>query len=547
LTSFTSGTTTHGDWELGQDMQDENGNSQTTTEIRPSVHGDVLHSRPVAIAYSGTYAGDVVVYYGSNDGILHAINGSRTGSIGSFPAGAELWSFVAPETYGNISTLYNNTATLNFTDLTAPSGKPYGFDGPITSYQGSGSTWVFAPMRRGGRALYAFDVTNPTSPSLKWKVGCPNNFTAFGTVSDTGCTTGFTGIGQTWSAGVTMTASGYTDPVLIMGGGYDTCEDADPRNCTGSAKGNHIYILNANDGTLQRTLDTDRAVTADVFVIKDSSTGIAKWAYAVDLGGNIYRISGVDANTPFNSTSPSSWTITKIASLGGTGASARKFLFSPDIVLDPDGSYDILVGSGDREKPLHSFSAAYGVTNYFFMVKDKPTDSSWLNTSNTDCGGGNNYICLASLNEIGVTNSTGCSTITGTPSSYGWYLDLNTHEQVVTSPITVFNTTTFSTHTPVSATSNICSSSLGTPRVYNINYTNPSTYGQCSSTAIQTYIGKDIGLPPSPVAGMVQLDDGTIVPFVIGADPTSPLQSKPPTGSSSWTQPTQNVYWFIQQ
>ena len=60
---------------------------------------------------------------------------------------------------------------------------------------------------------------------------------------------------------------------------------------------------------------------ADVFVVTDNATGLAKWAYVADLGGNIYRISGVDANTPFADTPPASWTMTKIASLGCDTAS----------------------------------------------------------------------------------------------------------------------------------------------------------------------------------------------------------------------------------
>jgi type IV pilus assembly protein PilY1 len=66
-------------------------NSGTTTLLgatgaRHSMHGDVLHSRPVALNY-GT--GGVVVYYGTNDGFFRAVDGNKTGGT----AGQELWSF----------------------------------------------------------------------------------------------------------------------------------------------------------------------------------------------------------------------------------------------------------------------------------------------------------------------------------------------------------------------------------------------------------------------------------------------------------------------
>ncbi len=43
-----------------------------STGARHSIHGDVLHSRPVAINYGNE---GVVVYYGVNDGFLRAIDG----------------------------------------------------------------------------------------------------------------------------------------------------------------------------------------------------------------------------------------------------------------------------------------------------------------------------------------------------------------------------------------------------------------------------------------------------------------------------------------
>ena len=54
----------------------------------------------------------------------------------------------------------------------------------------------------------------------------------------------------------------------------------------------------------------------------------------------------------------------------------------------------------------------------------------------------------------------------------GWYLSLRSHEQVVTSAITVFGNVTFSTHVPVVPAAGSCTSNLGTARVYNIDFAN---------------------------------------------------------------------------
>jgi type IV pilus assembly protein PilY1 len=392
--------------------------------------------------------------------------------------------------------------------------------------------------------LYAFDVTNPASPSLKWKQGCPNNFPVSGSVDDSGCTSNMSGIGQTWSPASPFKASGYNGPLLIMGGGYDPCEDDESGNSNNdcsSTKGNHVYVFDANYGTLLKTLDTDRAVVGEIFIVPGTS-GNAKFAYATDAGGNVYRISGATAGAEFASTAPSGWNITKIASLGcdsaGTCDANRKFMFGPDVVED-NGVYYVMAGSGDREKPIQAYTVTTGVTNYFFVVQDKPGQADWLTSQNSACGA--NVMCLASLLPISGDTTPSAADFEG---KRGWYLSLSPTEQVVTSAITVYGNITFSTHQPAQEDAEACQSNLGTTKVYNINFTNAAPAG--TRTTRSEDVAGD-GLPPSPVAGMVTLDDGSTVPFVIGASPDSPLEAYEPTFSGGGSQPKTRVYWYIQQ
>jgi len=535
-------------WQRGLDVADENVNAATTTEMRASAHGDVVHSRPVAINYGTDVAPQVVVFYSGNDGVLRAINGNRTTNIGSVPAGNEMWSFVAPEFFGQVKRLRDNNTQISYlgntTTTPTPLPKPYGLDGSITAYTDADDKWIYVTARRGGRVVYAFDMTtvnaDPTSPSLLWKVGCPNPD------NDTGCTGGFTDIAQTWSS-VKPLATAYSSSMVIMGGGYDPCEDSDPISdtCRSSSKGNRVYVMNAETGALLNSSNpfvTDRGVAADVFVVPDQATGLAMFAYAVDLGGNIYRISGA-GNTPFGNTNPSTWISTKIASLGCDTTALctpnRKFMFAPDVIED-GGTYFLLVGSGDREKPLLNFTAAYGVTNYFFMVKDNPSSPTWLTDENATCLA--DVICRNSL--LPITTSADPSA-TDLALKKGWYLGLNAHEQVVTAPITVFGTTTFSTHTPTVPAAGSCESDLGTARVYNIRYLNAATR---NGTDNRYEVITGGGLPPSPVAGLVILDGSTTpVPFIIGADPDSPLEGRQPIGPPSSSQPKSLTYWFIEK
>lgn len=528
-------------WARGEDNMLDEGTATTAATspkpMRPSVHGDVVHSRPVAIDYGTSTSHNVVVFYGGNDGALRAVNGNQSGS----GAGSELWSFIPPEFYGRIKRLRDNTTPINYVGYTplagtpTPQPKPYGMDGPVSAYRSSDGSqaWIFATMRRGGRQVYAFDVSTPASPSFKWRMGCPN------LASDTGCDTDMSGIGQTWSTPKVLLAQGYgagAQPLLMFGGGYDNCEDVDAAvaTCTtAGTKGNHVYVLDANTGAWQRTFDTERAVVGDVTVLTDSN-GKATMAYAADMGGNVYRI---DIGT----SAPSGWTLTKIAALGcdtlstspdatPTCAPNRKFMFGPDVVADSSGANVIMIGSGDREKPVRAYTHALAVANRFYMLVDKPTTPSWLSAETTNCNGWG-LLCTASLGNAGVTG-------TDLSTKKGWYRPLDAGEQVVTSSVTVRGTTTFSTHTPFDpTTAQQCKSDLGPAKVYNLSYAT----GQ---GRVQDIEGG--GLTFSPTAYRVVDDSGTTHDVVIGADPKR-LQPTDSPSSAAFRQSKGRVYWHIQK
>lgn len=520
-----------------------------TTTIRPSVHADVVHSRPVAINFGNDKDTGVVVFYGGNDGILRAVNGNRDsgGSIANVAPGGELWSFMAPEFHSQIVRLRDNTVSVDYKDRTVvtsdsvpePEPKPYGFDGPVTGYQYAGGAWVFASMRRGGRALYAFDVSKTAlgTPTFKWRIGCGSG------IVSTDCTNDFERLGQTWSSAKPFLAEGYdsgNSPLLIMGAGYDTCEDTDDGNhnhsCGDTPLGNRIYVMNADTGKRVAEFKTERSVVGDVTVVLDKN-GLARYAYAADTGGSVYRIA-------FDTAGPDGWSITEIASLGCDALSScnpnRKFMFAPDVVMVGD-TYYVLLGSGDREKPLASYGGASSVSNYFFMLKDKPTDATWLTSEKANGVCNEDLLCMKSL--YGIKKDGESPSETDLAQKKGWYLEFVDNEQVVTSAITVYGVVTFSSHTPAVYTSGQCSS-LGTAKVYNIDYSNAESK---NGTTMRYEIISGGGLPPSPVAGVVTLDDGTTRPFIIGSDPDSPLEGGSPDGGAGVVQPKAKVYWNIER
>ncbi len=535
------------DWAKGANTESEL--AKPTNAMRPSAHGDVIHSNPLALSYGRNGGSDVIVFYGSNDGMLHAINGNRdpdplTPEIPStdyegVPPGGELWAFMPPEFFGKIKRLRTNEDLVSVSPRTGStrtgSEKPYGMDGPLTVYKDGGDTWIYAAMRRGGRALYAFDVTTPTTPELKWKVGCtPDGAT---------CSTGATGMGQTWGTPRAIkTANAPAVPLLIMGGGYDNCEDPDVNTCTNTSKGRKVFVIDADTGVIVKSLDTDRGVIGEVKVVPDAD-GYAKYAYAADLGGNVYRIT-------IGALAPAAWTITKIASLGCDSVLLpcpynRKFMFGPSVIPELDGSYSLYLGSGDREKPLGDayFPRTAAVSNFFYKITDKPSDTAWLTSQFLTCGA--NVICTASLASAG--NVAGTCGAAAPPVGKGWKLGLRPTEQVVTLAATRFGVTTFSTHMPETSSPGTCESRLGTVHVYNleIGTAKPTGGSTCADE-----VG-DGGLPPPPEKMDVCMDaacnDRRGV--CIGCGKKSSIESGRNEIPQSILGPNakRRVYWYIQK
>jgi type IV pilus assembly protein PilY1 len=166
--------------------------------------------------------------------------------------------------------------------------------------------------------------------------------------------------------------------------------------------------------------------------------------------------------------------MTPIASLGcdtlAPCADNRKFMFGPDVV-EENGMYVLLLGSGDREKPLRAWPHAFSVSNRFYMLVDKPYEDAWLKPpadQPTQCNGAG-LLCHESL--LAIANNGPTPAPADLAAKKGWYLTLAIGEQVVTSSVTAYGITTFNTHIPTdAATTRSCKSDLGTANVYNVSY-----------------------------------------------------------------------------
>jgi type IV pilus assembly protein PilY1 len=380
-------------WMRGADNRNDENMNNDATDIRASVHGDVLHSRPAVVNYNRNGdENDIFIFYGANDGMLHAVKGGSLGTGG----GKEQWAFIPKEFFGKLKRLREQTPKIS-----SETPRDYFFDGPMAVYTldankdgkleslDGDKVYLFIGMRRGGRMIYALDVSIPTDPKFMWKRGCAEP-TGNGTAAGSGgCDFGFGEIGQTWSE----PKLGYlrkwpTTLALMFGAGYDPVVE-DPQACfvtgwnetsvtfktgvvpptpmntstcppsggTPTTKnrtmGRGIFILNAlngdilwragPDGSPNRVVtDMSFAMPADLAVMRNRNNtanrtpdigfenvplGYVDRIYATDTGGTVWRFDVADASGA--SGEAPRFVVTKLASIavppGGSGHAARDY------------------------------------------------------------------------------------------------------------------------------------------------------------------------------------------------------------------------------
>ncbi len=286
--------------------------------------------------------------------------------------------------------------------------------------------------------------------------------------------------------------------------------------------GRGIYVLNAKTGALVRFFQTatnggsiSSSVPSDVSVLDVDGDTFADRAYVGDMAGNVWRMDIDNAD-------PAQWKLFKFAALG-----PRKFFFRPDVIVSKNFDL-VLVGSGDREKPLDTTSA-----DNFYMLKDT-------------------FVGKDATGMVAITPTDLVTAGTPVNAAKGWYLALAAGEKVINAPLSIAGTTFFSTNQPSAAAGSVgvCSVNLGVARAYAVNFLtgtaaldrNNDGTKNASDLAVVLTGG---GLPPSPVGGVVELDNGKKVDFVIGSGaggspitPTIPPRTVPSV--------RKKVYWNTQ-
>lgn len=457
-----------------------------TNSLRQTI-GDPIHSTPSVVTY-GCNAKNAKGE--CTDEIESAIIGTNEGFVQMFDTktGAEQFAFMPKELLANLRRLADNENTGDRSHL-------YGMDNSVTVWaedkskdgviDGSDFVYAYASMGRGGRNLYALDITNRTSPKLKWLIqGGSGNFTR---------------LGQTWSAPIKTkikVGSSITD-VLIFGGGYDTNQDKLPppdniRRTDG--QGNDLFIVNAETGALLWSasgsgIDMKYSVPSKVSVIglevnaanqpTINSDGLTTQLFVGDMGGQVWRF--LINNGGSGNSLASGKVLASVA--GADAASARRFYSEPALTLvnvKKKLNLSVSIGSGYRGHPLDKV-----IQDRFYSFRTED-----LNKFGPTLVEGDLYNATDLLKVETASDEAKQKALL---DKSGWYIDLTSNgEKVLSSTMVIGGELYFNTYQPVLAQS-ACRANLGVSRGYRVNLLDGTAVGDTRFSVL-----KGATLPSNP-------------------------------------------------
>jgi type IV pilus assembly protein PilY1 len=385
---------------------------------RARLLGDIVNSRPRVVgapnepwsstsnpgyaAFKTAYAARTpVVYVGTNAGMLHAINGNLTGA----GAGDELFAYVpgrlaegptgSPGTTGLAAR--GNPA---FQHKFLVDASPVVIDIDLNRTAGSGSTtpdWrtvLVSGLGKGGKSLFAIDVTNPASwtseaavaGKVLWEFTDP----------DLGYTYGEPQVVKTAQHGW----------VVVFGSGYNNADGV-----------GYIYIVNPRTGALIQKISTGAGAAAaqaglahvQAFLL-DRTDGVADSLYAGDLLGNLWRVD-------LKPTTGAYAAPTKIATLADSNGNAQSVTTRPLVVVQPDNQRRwVTVGTG---KLLDAVDLTTTQQQTMYAV----VDGTARNFSATAPTG---FSFPLARNKLRALSNLQTPIVLNLSNEMGWYLDLDT-------------------------------------------------------------------------------------------------------------------------
>jgi len=432
--------------------------------------GDPLHSAPTLFSYEcqGTFSAGKcnesadhenttqMAIIGTNEGFIHMFNTDKD------KGGVEQFAFMPEELLKNIKPIYEDSKT----DPKITTRKPhrYGMDNTVTVWLNDkdnngkvdrdDKVYAYATMRRGGKSIYALDITDKNKPKLVWKISAGD--------------THFEQLGQTWSVPVKtkiIDTDGNTQDVLIFGGGYDEVYDNPGNYKVPASQGNDIYIVNAETGKFlwsasSSGFNMQYSIPSNIRVLSlddkgnERTDGLATQFFVGDVGGQIWRfiMDNGELKTIKGGGENNSGVLAKLGSPdAGHGESARRFYHGPDVATEGKKLY-VNIGSGYRAHPLDT-----NVHDRMYSLHVDLTDNGETLTE-------------AQLSPQIAGKFNGEQTSADIKKGQrGWFIELQgLGEKIISTPKTVKGRVIFNTYTPPKASDNPCAVGRSENRTYDL-------------------------------------------------------------------------------
>jgi type IV pilus assembly protein PilY1 len=412
------------------------------TETREWKLGDIFHSNVVIVGepspffedqgFSGTHEfyqakkdRMKVIITGANDGMLHAFDVAN---------GHEQWAFIPNSLLKNLKFMVS--AHTFYVD-SSPKVADVWFYSSLKDTTKSDDEWktiLICGLRKGGKAYFALDITNTSTPQYLWEFPKP---TDSATLSK---------MGQSWSepaiGRVKIEAGGelYERWVAFIGGGFDYTDNM----------GKSFYIIDIKSGEVIKEFSEiegmNYSLAAPPTAVDTNSDGYVDKIYIGDLGGQmwVFDLSFNEKNKKSNS----QWTGKRLFIAPNSDTERHRIYYQPVVAFDRFGAPWIYFGTGDGEHPHDLLNPA----ERFYAVKDS---------------GRGNY----PRKEMDLLDVTSSNEFTPT-SKDGWFLELEKSKQksekVLAKPA-VFNKLVYFTTYTYTATENPCSI-VGEGKLYIVEY-----------------------------------------------------------------------------
>lgn len=459
-----------------------------TNRNRNSLLGDIVHSDPVFVGdpersrypsewddelqdnetapeskYS-TFATNhaqrtAVVYVGANDGMLHAFNANN---------GKEIFAYI-PSVF--LSDNNDKNAMIELAELSKPTyvHQPYVDGSPIAGDAYFNSQWhtvLVGGLRRGGKAVYALDITNPknfTKTDVLWELSADDlDGTAAQDAVDVE-------IGDNLDLGYT-----YGQPEIVR-----------LHNGNWAAVFGNGYNSDSGAGLIIREFGTDKIITikaagsvngeenglSAVTPVDVDGDFIVDYIYAGDLQGNLWKFDLTAQNR-------SGWEVAfggqPLFRASDDAGNTQPITSAPVVGRHPYGSsYGVMVYFGTGQL-LETDDGSPSYTNSFYGIWDPNatpnTTARDLSTSNKpvesrnqlevqtiitkEHRNGSTYRVLSDHRVKYISHDITADDTTDDPDNKeadrGWYIDLEQNEMIINTPYLQGNVVGFTTAMPVS-------------------------------------------------------------------------------------------------